>query len=72
MTCILVPLALFIWHKFLQPIVDMLYGKKPLSDKAASNESDTKNGTMKNEEIDQDMTQEMKKESVVVESSKDK
>ena len=50
----------------------MWCGKKPISDKTASNESDTKNGTVEKEEIHQDISQEMQKESVGVESSKDK
>ncbi|CAB4001372.1 Hypothetical predicted protein [Paramuricea clavata] len=52
----------------------MWYGKKPISDKAAPNESDSKNGSVpvKNGEIHQDIKGEIQKESVMVESSKDK
>lgn len=34
------PLALFIWHKFIQPLVDRWYGKKPLPDTALKKKED--------------------------------
>jgi hypothetical protein len=35
-SCILIPLALFIWHKFLQPIFGKMFGFGSVEDKTAA------------------------------------
>lgn len=47
--CVLLPFLLFIWHKFIQPIVLKFWNPwKPVEDKSSANNLTTENGENEN------------------------
>uniref|UniRef100_UPI00397F3C33 hypothetical protein n=1 Tax=Salmonella sp. s54925 TaxID=3159674 RepID=UPI00397F3C33 len=74
-----VPLALFIWHKFIQPFVGMWYGKKPITAAEMTAESQDTNITKQKDGLPMDgenttdiISPENNREPIPAELSKDK